>query len=68
MQEMQETQVWSLSQDDPPGGGHGNSLKYSCLQNPMDRGTWKVTVHKGLQTVGHDWSDLAQYEILFYDS
>ena len=22
-----------------PGGGHGNSLQYSCLENPMDRGT-----------------------------
>ena len=21
----------------PPGGGHGNPLQYSCLQNPMDR-------------------------------
>ena len=23
-----------------PGGGHGNPLKYSCLENPMDRGAW----------------------------
>ena len=23
---------------DPPGGGHGNPLQYSCLENPMDRG------------------------------
>ena len=28
-----------------PGGGHGNPLQYSCLENPMDRGTWKATVH-----------------------
>ena len=28
-----------------PGGGHGNPLQYSCLENPMDRGTWQVTVH-----------------------
>ena len=28
-----------------PGGGHGNPLKYSCLENPMDRGTWWVMVH-----------------------
>ena len=27
-----------------PGGGHGNSLQYSCLENPMDRGAWWVTV------------------------
>ena len=23
-----------------PGGGHGNPFQYSCLENPMDRGTW----------------------------
>ena len=27
-----------------PGGGHGNRLRYSCLENPMDRGTWWATV------------------------
>ena len=27
------------------GGGHGNPLQYSCLENPMDRGTWQATVH-----------------------
>ena len=26
-------------------GGHGNPLKYSCLENPMDRGSWQVTVY-----------------------
>ena len=25
-----------------PGGGHGNSLQYSCLENPMDRGAWQL--------------------------
>ena len=29
-----------------PGGGHSNSIQYSCLENPMDRGPWKVTVHR----------------------
>ena len=28
-----------------PGGGHGNSLQYSCLEIPMDRGAWRATVH-----------------------
>ena len=28
-----------------PGGGHGNPLQYSCLENPMDRGTRWATVH-----------------------
>ena len=28
-----------------PGGGRGNPLQYSCLENPMDRGAWQATVH-----------------------
>ena len=28
-----------------PGEGNGNPLQYSCLENPMDRGTWQVKVH-----------------------
>ena len=28
-----------------PGGGNGNSLQYSSLRNPMDRGAWQTTVH-----------------------
>ena len=27
------------------GGGNGNTLQYSCLENPMDRGAWWATVH-----------------------
>ena len=27
-----------------PGGGHGNPLQYSCLENPMDGGAWWATV------------------------
>ena len=29
-----------------PGGGNGNPLQYPCLNNPMDRETWWVTVHR----------------------
>ena len=29
-----------------PGGGHGNPLQYSCLENPMDRRAWWLTVHR----------------------
>ena len=29
-----------------PGGGHGNPLQYSCLENPMDRGAWQATIHE----------------------
>ena len=28
-----------------PGEGNGNLLQYSCLENPMDRGVWRATVH-----------------------
>ena len=29
-----------------PGGGNGNPLQYSCLENPMDRASWWATVHE----------------------
>ena len=29
-----------------PGGGNGNPLQYSCLENPMDRGAWGARVHR----------------------
>ena len=28
-----------------PRGGYGNPLQYSCLENPVDRGAWRATVH-----------------------
>ena len=28
-----------------PGGGHGNTLQYSYLENPMDKGAWQAIVH-----------------------
>ena len=28
-----------------PGEGNGNPVQYSCLENPMDRGAWRATVH-----------------------
>ena len=33
-----------------PGGRHSNPLQYSCLENPMDRGAWRVTVHRVAQS------------------
>ena len=36
-----------------PGEGNGNPLQYSCLENPMDRGAWRATVH-GVTRVRHD--------------
>ena len=28
------------------GGGHGNPLQYSCLENPMDREAWRAIAHR----------------------
>ena len=36
---------WITGSGRAPGGGHGNPLQYSCLENPMDRGAWQDTVH-----------------------
>ena len=36
-----------------PGGGHGNPLQYTNLDNPVDRGAWQARVH-GSRRVGHD--------------
>ena len=29
-----------------PGEGNGNPPQYSCLGNPMDRGTWRAAAHR----------------------
>ena len=39
-----------------PGEGNGNSLQYSCLENPMDGGAWCRLLSMGSQRVGHDWA------------
>ena len=46
MQEMQE--VWGLipGLGRSPEGGNGKPLPYSCLDHLMDRGVWRVTVHR----------------------
>ena len=38
------------------GGGHGNPLQFSCLENPMDRGACRATVPRS-KRVEHNWSD-----------
>ena len=42
-----------------PGGGNGNPLLYSCLENPMDRGAWWAAQSMGSQRVRHGWADRA---------
>ena len=41
---IQGTQIRSLGSGRSPGGGNANPLQYSCLENPMGRGAWRVTV------------------------
>ena len=50
-----EDKVFACNAGDPgsipglgrsPGEGNGNPLQYSCLENPMDRGAWRTTVHR----------------------
>ena len=48
---MQATPVQSL-RGRSPGGGHGNSLQCSCLENTMDRGAWWAIVY----TVAKSWT------------
>ena len=43
--EMKEVWVRSLGQEDSPGGGNGNLLQSSRLENSIDRGALWVTVH-----------------------
>ena len=45
MQEVQESQVPTLKLRRSFGGGHGNPLQYSCLENSMGQGDWQATVH-----------------------
>ena len=35
----------ALTNWSPLSPGKGNGFQYACLENPMDRGAWKVTVH-----------------------
>ena len=43
-----------------PGEGNGNPLQYSCLGNPMGRGTWKAGVQKELdRTEQKSWTGLS---------
>ena len=48
-----------------PGARNGNSLQYSCLENPTDRGAWQSTIHRVGKTQ-HNCSDLAQTHMCNY--
>ena len=76
VQELQEMWVQSLGREDSPGGGYGNPFQYFCLENPMDRGPWRATVHRVAKrriqlkrlTSMHRWKDtqyLKYYSAIF---
>ena len=46
-QEMQNMQFWFICElGRSPGGRDGNPLQYSCLENPVGRGSWQATVQR----------------------
>ena len=49
-----------------PGGGNDNSLQYSCLKIPIDRGSWQATVHGVTKRVGHNSATEQQQYICVY--
>ena len=61
MQEMQDTGHVSIpGSGRSPGEGNGNPLQYSCLENPMDRGAWRATVH-GVAKSRTRWKGLGMH-------
>ena len=50
----QEKWVQSLGQEDPLEEKNGTPLQYSCLENLMNRGAWRATVHR----VAKSWAQL----------
>ena len=51
-----------------PGGGHGNPLQYSCLENPMDRGGWWATVHRVTESDTTEATEQAQAKSFYLPS
>ena len=46
-EEQQQKKIWkeNVAITSMTGGGQGNPLQYSCLENPMDRAAWRATAH-----------------------
>ena len=55
-----------------PGGGHGNLLQYSCLENATDGGTWQAAVHSVAESdkteaIEHSTNIyILHYKLLYY--
>ena len=72
--ETQEMRVHIFGSVRSPGGGHGNPLQYSCLENPKERGAWQFqsvgvtnswTQWKWLSTQNR-WGDRGGWERVFF--
>ena len=59
MQETQEMWVQSLDQEDPLEKGMATLSNFSCLENSMGRGTWRVIVHG----VTKSWTGLSMHTL-----
>ena len=57
VQETRKMRVRFLVWEDPLEEENGNPLQYSCLENPMDKGTWQATI----QRVTKSWTQLSDY-------
>ena len=62
----QEIPIRSLGWEDSPGEGNGYPLQCSCLENSMDRGAWRATVH-GVAKSGTRLSD-QHSQVLYTDN
>ena len=49
-----------------PGEGHGNSLQYSCLENPIDRGAQQATVHRVTKSQAQLSTFTFTFHVVFY--
>ena len=61
LQESQETQEIPGS-GRSPGGGNGNPLQYSCLENPMDTGAWQAAVHGDAELDMTEYTHTGKYQ------
>ena len=57
---IQEKHIPSLGWEDSPGGGNGNPLQYSCLENFMDRRAWRAAVY----WVTESWTRLSMNALM----